>query len=256
MTSISNKDFIEFLKYYEKNPKFFDTITEISMSNQGNPLIENSFHMLSLDDICEDCSKFNEHNRPSTTDALWYNINDEGKLVLYFIEFKWHNLDYKKDQTLMDETFLNLERKTKITGDMIKSFKKLHKSYSHEDVSFKLRLKPFESIFIVLPMLFEDYCEKNNKEFIGLYNFLKNCEIKVFSFTSTFSRENPSKSSKYNKSKIYLKNSRVMGRKGSIGRTVWKQYKRLELSHLIDFADIYEREFFDNFLKDEGLINQ
>lgn len=257
MTSISNKDFIDFLESYKKiDPRYFDTITEISLPHKpnGDPLIENSFKMLSLDDICEGCSKFDKYNRPSTTDALWYNINDDGTLVLYFIEFKWHNLDYKKDQQLMRDTFLSLERKTKSTDEMVKSFKKLHKSYINEDVSFKLRLKPFESIFIVLPILFEEYCEKNNKDFLGLYNFLKNCEIIVLSFVSTFTREKTNKTSKYNRSKIRLKNNRVIGPKGSVGRTVWKQYKRLELSPLIDFADIFDRNFFDSFLEDEGLV--
>lgn len=264
MTSISNKAFIEFLEYYAKNPKYIDTITEISWpknkkgetDRRRNPLIENSFQMLSLDDICKECSKFDQYNRPSTTDALWYNLTDNGDLILYFIEFKWHNLDYPKDQQLMEDTFLKLERKTEITTDMKDKFKKLYRSYSDEDVSFKLRLKPFESLFVVLPILFEDYCEKNNKDLIGLNNFLKTCEIKVFSFVSTFTRENESQGYKNNKSKNRLKFNRIMGPKGSIGRTVWKQYKRLELSPLIDFADIYPKSFFETFLIDEGLENQ
>ena len=69
MTSISNKDFIKFLKNY-KNPKYYDTIEQISWpkdkhgetDRKRNPLIpNNSYHMLSLDDICKDCSKFSEH---------------------------------------------------------------------------------------------------------------------------------------------------------------------------------------------------
>ena len=159
MTSISNDDFTDFLEDYTKNPKYYDTITEISWPKKPNgetdrsrdPLIKNSFRMLSLDDICKGCSKFDKNNLPSTTDALWYNLTDDNRLILYFIEFKWHNLDNQKDQKIMKDTFLKLDRGTEITQDMKDKFKKLYKSYSDEDVSFKLRLKPFESLFIVLP---------------------------------------------------------------------------------------------------------
>ena len=279
MTSISNKDFIDFLENYKKvNPKYFDTVTEISWpknkkgetDRSKNPLIpDNSYCMLSLDDICNDCTKFKNNNTPSTTDALWYNLTDDNKLVLYFIEFKWHDLDNQKDQKIMQETFLKLDRGTKITPDMKEKFKKLYRSYSDEDVSFKLRLKPFESIYIVLPALFEEYCEKENKNFNDLHDFLVNCDIKVFAFVSSFTRPkiveekkkksmrveiDQTKKSKRNKSHRRMDYNRKEGPKGTIGSTVYKQYKRLEITPLINFADIFEREFFDTFLKDEDLL--
>lgn len=279
MTLISNEDFIAFLDLYTVNPKYYDTIAEISWPKKSNgetdrnksPLISSSFKMLSLDDICKDCTKFNKNNLPSTTDALWYNINSEGKLVLYFIEFKWHNLDVQKDQKIMDETFLNLVSGTKITTDMKDKFKKLRKSYVDEDVTFKLRLKPFESLFIVLPMLFEDYCEREHADLNGLHDFLESCEIKFYSFVSTYTKPkepyvkkknkimkieiNQSKKSKRNRSHERSDFNRTIGPKGSIGNTVRQQYKRLELSPFIDFADVFPRSSFDVFLKTEGLIN-
>lgn len=279
MTSISNDDFIAFLDLYTVNPKYYDTVTEISWPKKPNgdtdrskePLINNGFKMLSLDDICRECSKFNKNNLPSTTDALWYNINDEGKLVLYFIEFKWHNLDAQKNQKILDETFLALEKGTQITTDMKNKFKKIRKSYVDEDVTFKLRLKPFESLFIVLPKLFEDYCENEGKDSMGLHEFLVNCEIKVYSFVSTYTKPkepskknknksmkieiNQSKKSKRNKSHMRSDFNRTIGPKGSIGNTVRQQYKRLELSPFIDFADVFPKSSFDIFLETEGLMN-
>ena len=278
MTSNSKEDFIKFLDNYKSNPNYYSSISEISLPKGDNgeydrkrqPLIENSFKMLSLDDICKDCTKFDSNNLPSTTDALWYKLNEDSKLVLYFIEFKWHNLDRKKDQKIMEDTFLKLERGTVITQDMKDKFQKLYKSYSDEDVSFKLRLKPFESLFIVLPSLYEDYCNKNQVEIINLQNFLKNCEIKVLSFVSTYTQPeeeigeskkgmriiiDQSRKSKRNKSKHRMNYNRSIGPKGSIGATVRKQYKRLELNSLVDYADIFPRSFFDSFLSDEGLIN-
>ena len=235
MTSISNDDFIKFLKHYETDPKYYNTIEQLSWPKDDNgvnipnrdPLIPNDwFKMLSLDDMCKGCSKFDTYNRPSTTDALWYNLKEDGGLVLYFVEFKWHNLNRKKNQY----------------------------SCSDEDAIFKLRLKPFESIFIVLPKLFEDYCETYEKDFTDLNDFLKQCEIKVYSFVKSFDRKDGGLTSKRNKYKIRLKNIRIVGPKGSVGNTVHKQYKRLELTSLIDFADVFSKYCFEDFLKIEELI--
>ncbi len=235
MTLISNEDFTDFLeKLQEMNPKYYDTVSELSWPKDENgekdyerdPLIRSGYRMLSLDDICKGCSKFDSYNLPSTTDALWYHVKDDGGLVLYFIEFKWHNLNRKKDETSCDQI----------------------------DVVCKLRLKPFESLFIVLPKVFEDYCEKYNKNFTGLNDFLKTCEIKVFTFVDVFDRKDLKLKNRGNKYKYRLTNIKVMGKKGSIGNTVWKQYKRMELNSLIDFADVYPRSFFNKFLGDEDLL--
>lgn len=232
MTSISNEDFIEFLENY-KNPKYYDTIEQISWPKdkngqnipERNPLIPNQFRMLSLDDMCKDSSKFDTNNLPSTTDALWYNLKEDGTLVLYFIEFKWHNLNRKS----------------------------FNKSSVDADVTFKLRLKPFESLFIVLPKLFEEYCEINDKDFTDLNDFLKTCEINVYSFVSTFYRGDGGIRSKRDKYKVRLKNNRYVGPRGSIGSTIHKQYKRLQITPLIEFADVFPKSCFEYFLEIEGL---
>lgn len=242
---ISYEDFTDFLLEFTKSDsKYYDTVSELSWpkdengnkDENGSPLIPDCpFKMLSLDDICKGCSKFDSYNLPSTTDALWYNQKDDGTLVLYFIEFKWHDLNTLKDES----------------------------SYVDDDVTFKLRLKPFESLFIVLPALFEEYCEKNdNGDFIYLHDFLKTCEIKVYSFVSNFFRRDGGiqgqldwgKNPKMSKAKNHLKRSRTIGHRGSIGNTIYNQYKRLELSPLIDFADIFSRTCFDAFLEKEGLL--
>lgn len=245
MGLISNKCFIDFLnEFTESNPKYYDTVSEISWPRDKygekiedrDPLISDcQFKMLSLDDIAKGCSKFNKLNLPSTTDALWYNVRDDGTLVLYFIEFKWHNL--------------NKEHKEKTRKDV--------------EVICKLRLKPFESVFIVLPTLFEEYCEKNDRnEFLHLHEFLKTCEIKVYSFVSQCDRTDGGiqgqvdrvREPRRNKSKDKLNFSRKVGRRSPIGNTIYKQYKRLEFSYLIDFANVFSRTCFNAFLEKEGLL--
>ena len=245
MSLISNEEFTGFLVEFTKsNPNYYDTVSELSWpkdkngkkDEDGSPLIPDCpFKMLSLDDICKGCSKFDSYNLPSTTDALWFNQKEDGTLVLYFIEFKWHDLNTPKDES----------------------------SYVDEDVTFKLRLKPFESIFIVLPALFEEYCEKeDNEHFLYLHDFLKSCEIKVYSFVHRFTRRDGGiqgqldngVNSRNNKTKNHLNRSRTIGHRGAIGNTIHKQYKRLELSSLIDFADVFSRSCFDAFLEMEGLL--
>lgn len=292
MDSMSNQDFIEFIEIY-KTPEYYDTLTNISWPRLENgekhpkkrPLIENNLKMLSLDDICKGCKKFKKNNVPTTTDALWYNLDDHDKLILYFIEFKWHNLNNKKDQKILEEAFLSLERGTEITKDMKDKFQKLNQNYIDGDVALKLRLKPFESIFIVLPMLYQEYSEKHpDKGFKDLDTFLKNTKIKVYSFVSDYN-ENKLELDKKDEEKLAQKNSdrnnkksmeikvdqskrakrrkfqershynRFSGHTGSVGSTIRKQYQRLILSSYVDFADVFPRSSFDIFLKNEGLIS-
>ena len=98
MSEITNDKFIDFLNTFNdreyRNNKFYDTITEISRKKSGNQdaLIENDFRMYSLDDIAEG-SDVLSLNLPKTTDALFYKENPDGTLSLFFIEFKFHNLD-------------------------------------------------------------------------------------------------------------------------------------------------------------------
>ena len=98
MSNLQNESFKKFLKSFNegeyKNHKYYDTITEISRKGSGNrePLIINKKEMYSLDDIAKG-SKSLKGNLPKTTDALCYKEDDNGKLSLYLIEFKFHNLD-------------------------------------------------------------------------------------------------------------------------------------------------------------------
>ena len=52
-------------------------------------------------------------------------------------------------------------------------------------IEFSLKLKPYDSLFVVLPKLYEEYCDEKNipeTERINLYNLFKSdlCTIKLF----------------------------------------------------------------------------
>ena len=82
MDDLTNNEFIRFIKSHEQ---FYKSITEISMNNSDEPLIENDFKMYSLDEMCWECKLL--ENTPKTTDALFYKQHNDGKLSLYLIEF-------------------------------------------------------------------------------------------------------------------------------------------------------------------------
>lgn len=290
MTELSQEEFIEFLESYKDKENCYDSISNISWpkDKKGNndlnkpPLVKNDdFFMYSLDDICKKCKGFNENNIPTTTDALWYNINEDGKLVLYFIEFKGHNLDRVNDDKFLGKIINDIENnitlnKNPVNKDILLRLNQLKDAYDDE-IRFNLRLKPFESLFIVLPTLYREYCGDDCKD---LYSFLKTCDIKIFTFAGVYTKEDSTgkgkesiedknekksmkievstskkgKKSKRNKSKDRHKFNTKVGPKGSIGSTIYKQYKRYQLNPLIKFADIYPKDFFNTFLEEEGLI--
>ena len=98
MSKLTNAEFIEFIESFNdksfNNHRYYDTITEISRKKSGkqDALIENDFLMYSLDDIAKGSRELSS-NLPKTADALYYKEDDDGNLSLYFIEFKFHNLD-------------------------------------------------------------------------------------------------------------------------------------------------------------------
>ena len=159
MDPLTNKEFKEFIKSYEK---FYKDITEISMSDFGESLIENDFKMYSLDEMCWDCELL-EEDTPKTTDALWFKESLDGKITLYIIEFKFHNFNNPNAKDMLeimakDVNDSKLEDKYKCLSDKFKNNLRKIKNYYGDEVEFSLILKPIESLSIVIPTLYEQYC--------------------------------------------------------------------------------------------------
>lgn len=197
----TSKDFIEFLESFReeiytdehfRKHNLFDKITEISRKDGGKrePLIEREFKMFSLDDMCHACNLL-KTNTPKTTDALFYKKNDDETLSLYFIEFKYHNLDNPdwKDtfDTIVDEINASTNKnKFKCISKYKYQLTKI-KQYYGDEVEHKLILKPIESIEIVVPALYEEYCQKEDESQKDIKTYLKNVEKRVFVFVSDYS---------------------------------------------------------------------
>ena len=197
MDPLTNKEFKEFIKSYEK---FYKDITEISMSDFGESLIENDFKMYSLDEMCWDC-KLLEEDTPKTTDALWFKESLDGKITLYIIEFKFHNFNNPNAKDMLeimarDVNDSELEDKYKCLSDKFKNNLRKIKNYYEDEVEFSLILKPIESLSIVIPTLYEQYCIDNGIPQKDIRSFLDNIEKRLIVFVSHYDDNK-----KHNKSK-------------------------------------------------------
>lgn len=237
MDDLTNKEFIEFIKSHEK---FFKSITEISMNDYDEPLIENDFKMYSLDEMCWDCKLLEK--APTTTDALYYKEHNDGKLSLYLIEFKFHNFNSPnaKDMLELISKDVNADgNKYNCLSNTYKKYLRKINNYYGDEVLFKLVLKPIESLNIVIPALYEQYCLDNGYPIKDIRKFLENVEKKLIVFVSHYD-DNPHR----NKSKQRLQ-SMDIGLKNN--------YDRLEQGKLINSYEIYARYQFNYFLLTERI---
>lgn len=254
MSKFTADDFIEFLDsfkgkvytddYFRKH-NLFDDITEISRKDGGNrePLIEREFKMFSLDDMCHAC-RLLKSNTPKTTDALFYRKNDDESLSLYLIEFKYHNLDNidlkNAFKIIVDDIYPDYDRKYKCLSENYKKQLNKIKQYYGDDVEHSLILKPIESINIVIPALYKEYCQRNDETLKDIKTYLNNVEKRVFVFVSDYSPEGKDN---------YSKN-----RGQTSGDNVNMYYERLKQGNLIDYYKIYHRNDWDDFIKEEQLV--
>lgn len=235
MEDLTNKEFKDFIKSHEK---FYKDITEISMSDFGESLIENEFKMYSLDEMCWDCELL-EENTPKTTDALWFKESLDGKFTLYIIEFKFHNFN-KPNAKDMLKIMANKVKESDCASEKFKNdFRKI-KNYYGDEVEFSLILKPIESLSVVIPTLYEQYCIDNDLPQKDIRTFLDNIEKKLIVFISHYDEKR-----NHNKSKQRIQTMDV---------GVENNYLRLEKGNIIDYHKIYPSFKFSYFLSYERLI--
>lgn len=250
MSKSANDLFIDFIESFDeghfKNHKFHDTITEISRKHSGKrePLIENDFEMYSLDDI-KDGSKILEDNPPKTTDALFYKKHHDN-LSLYLIEFKFHNLDDPDAGDLLDafvdNIFSDLKKYKCLTKDDKKDLNKI-RNYYGDDVTNTLVLKPIESLKVVIPKLYWEYCSINQDiEKIDIEEYLETIDKRYYVFVSTYTENG-----KFNRHKEELESQ-------STG--LEKYFERLKSGKIINHYEIWPSCDFEDFLKIEQLTEE
>lgn len=241
MDKLTNREFISFIKSHER---FYEDITEISRNASGKSLIENDFKMYSLDEMCWDCELL-EGNLPKTTDALFYRESLDGKLTLYMIEFKFHNFNNPNAKDMLemmakDVNDSTLRNKYQCLSSKFKRNLRKIKNYYGDEVEFSLVLKPIESLSVVIPALYEQYCIDNDFPVKDIHEFLRNVEKKLIVFVSHYDDKR-----KHNISKQRVQTMDV---------GVENNYRRLERGNIIDYHKIYPSFKFSYFLSYERLI--
>ena len=240
--NLTDKEFIDFIKHHEK---FYKKVEDISKNDDGEPLIPNNdFKMYSLDEMCWDCELLQE-NTPKTTDALFYKPNPHGKLSLYLIEFKFHNFNDPNAKHMLDVISKKVnDKKSKNKYDCLsredKKYLKKINNYYGDDVEFGLILKPIESINVVIPALYEQYCLDKGCIQKDIRKYLQeNVEKNVIVFVSHYDdNDEPDKPKE---------------RLQTMDVGLNENYERLEQGKLIDTHKIYAGYQFNYFLLLERL---
>ena len=208
------------------------------------PLVSSNYIMLDFDAMCDDAEfypkvpyvKKEDTNQPSTVDALYYRVLEEKKIQFFLVEFKTFNFDWNSsgdynsslNKVLNAVDSENIDEKTK---KAIGRLNKIRGTYTYS-VEFSLRLKPYESLFVVLPKIYEEYCEKKNipkEDRLDLYAFFQSdlCDIKLI----VVGKANGHLSKAYN---------------GKLGNKLEKQYRRLDYVNVLSphrFRLCFDSEF-------------
>ena len=237
--------FDEFLSFYSK---YYQTVSEISMpcpihdrncpsikqkecvSKSKEPLVSSDFMMYSFDDICRATSVIDVCNLPSTCDGLYL---DKKRKVLYFIEFKGVKIDRNNNRSELQSILYHMNKDFKCSEKYYERLKRVYNSYGDE-LAFKLRLKPFETLDLALPNVYKDYCIKNNvvgEDKLDIDLFLRNIK-KVYIVVAISDKRNP-----------------AADRAGTYRFILRKPFERLRDLGLFDMVEIMDHNEFKFFLE-------
>lgn len=273
--SNEEKKFLCFLKYYHEH---YMEVYKIAKNNDGNTILptdrgRNQFKMYALDDICDSCECFKSVDgdfKPKTTDAIWYKkCND--KFHIFLIEFKGDYLcKNSRKCTLIDakDTLIqikddpdnkNNDLKKQLNG-VINQLKGVENKYSDSMLN-GLAIKPLETVTIAIPLIYNEYYNKNKHEgidYLDINNFLKNSKIvyRVVSISEKFTPNRLRRKSKtYRCSNItpipctkYAEAEEDDEPIKSYESSLKSFYRRYVDAEIIQSADFIENVEFNNFI--------
>ena len=197
------------------------------VSKSKEPLVSSDFMMYSFDDICRDVETIDivichymgciwikrEKSHISQSTREWIDRNSKrGELqdILY---------NMNKDSECYDKYYERLQW--------------VYNSYGDE-LAFKLRLKPFETLDLALPNVYKDYCNKNkisDEDKLDLSDFLSSVK-KVYIVVAISDKRNP-----------------AADRAGSYRFILRKPFDRLRELGLFDMVEIMDHNEFKFFLE-------
>ena len=258
--------FVEFLNSY---PQFYKKAHEIAENSKGVSILpmgggKNEFKMFSLDEICHSCQIFREGNlliTPKTTDALWYK-KENGNFFIFLIEFKGDLLFRNSSKCHLVYASENLKDKNENSDiDLSVEIDHLDKAllkYSDKMLN-GLAAKPLETVTIALPLIYEDYYENNDVEYLDMREFLNNSRI-IYRVVSIANRYEPnrqrSRGKSYRSSNMIPSVCRKLARKKhdreldtSYETSLQTYYRRYERAGIVYSAGFVDNVAFNNFIE-------
>ena len=262
------KQFIKFLDSYPTCYKKAHVIAENKTKETILPTKrgKNTFEIYDLDDICKSCTSFKEDDisfMPKTTDAIWYN-KIKGIFYIYLIEFKGDCLFNNSRQCkLIDvyETILELNNEyPKQFQGALNDLKEVMEKFS-DSLLNSLISKPLETVTISIPLIYEEYYEKNKdkegvfpldiKEFLSksriVYRVVSIADepnrFKAHSNAKRCSNMSPAICEKY---AIKYDEPQLKYSYSSNLKTYHKRYQKAGIIHDADFID---NNSFENFIQ-------
>lgn len=262
------KLFIEFLESY---PQFYKESHKIAENKKGKSILPttrggNKFKMYSLDDICQSCKTFCENDirfTPKTTDAIWYK-KVKNTFYIFLIEFKGDYLCKNSSKCSLVDVLDTLKIKNLSFNNEFKteieSLEKIISKFSDKMLN-GLAAKPLETVTISLPLIYEEYYEKNkdNIKFLDIRNFLRNSRIiyRVVSISdSDESNRQRTRGKAYRCSNLIPTECIILARKmkdreleASYESSLQTYHKRYERAGIIYDAGFVDNTAFNNFIK-------
>lgn len=244
----TNQDFIDMLNFFKdkncfsKNAKeSFESITEISKSESGESLIKSNHCLYNLDNIAYNLSlnsQGNPNSIPASVDALFYFNNNN--FTLYLIEFKGvpiNSLDYKEilkliKMDLEKDKCVNFRENCPISDNLMLNLTRTYERYE-DGIFCSLKIKPIESLFVVLPKLYKKYCDELDKNYYETISGFMDWLLKVNKKLYVVFLDDK------NKSKIYKKN---------ISNKIDSKYKYLKSFVNLEHKCYNQKTFEDVFV--------
>lgn len=234
--------FLNYLKNYQCNEyPYYESITNISSDKNYSSLVKSNQLMLNFENIRNNVFS-NQKIKPSTVDGLYFNFDKKHSVLsLYFVEFKGTDLSNKLFNDLFDKKIANIideQCDSPVDSCPIndlnkKTLKKVSDLYTNK-ISTNLKLKPFESLFVVFPKICEEYAKNNHLDFsIGdYYSFILthiNCHIIIV----------------YKSGKNYINDAKTFA------EDIKDKYRVLQNNNIITGFRVYDEvDFEENLLQD------
>jgi len=264
---------LQFIKFLESFPQFYKKAHVIAENKDGVSILptgrgRNEFKMYALDEICHSCNNFNEDGiffTPKTTDAIWYK-KIEDKFFIFLIEFKGDKLCKNSSKCKLLDVVDTIKQKNEVYHDefksVIKSLEKIINKYSDKMLN-GLAAKPLETVTIALPLIYEEYYEKNkNKndvEYIDIRKFLDDARIiySVVSIADENANRQKSRGRAYRCSNMspnlceeYALKNHDREINSSYESTLKTYYKRYEKAGIVYSAGFVDNTSFNKFIDD------